>query len=68
MPHSTMAESGANSLLGPLPCSENRNFISYIIGKIVVAQTLAGLIYLSLMHEGKIEWQDDKDSGKPITI
>ena len=51
-----MVESGANSLLGPLPCSENRNFISYIIGKTVVAQTLAGPIYLSSVREGKIEW------------
>ena len=67
-PHSTMVESGANSLLGPLPCSENRNFISYIIGKTVVAQTLAGPIYLSSVREGKIECYDDIDSGKPITV
>ena len=35
---------------------ENRNSISYIIGKTVVAQTLDGPIYLSSVHEGKIEW------------
>ena len=67
-PHSAMAEGGADSLLGLLSCSENKSFISHIIGKTVVAQTSTGPIYLSLMGERKIEWQDDTDSGKPITI
>lgn len=59
---------GANSLLGPLPCSENESFISYIIGKTVVAQTSTDPVYLSLVCERKVERQDNTDSGKPITV
>ena len=50
-----MVEGGANSLLGMLSCSKNRSFIPHIIRKTVIAQTLAGPVYLSLMRERKIE-------------
>ena len=63
-----MVESGTNSLLGPLPCNENRSFIPHIIGKAVVAQTPIGPVYIPSMRERKVERQNDTDSGKPVTL
>jgi len=63
-----MVESGANSLLDMLLCSQNKSFIQHIIGKTVVAQISVSPVYLSSMRERKIEWQDDTDSGKPVTL
>ena len=63
-----MAESGVDSRLGLLPCSENKSFISFITGETVVAQASTSPVYLSLVREGKIEWQDDMDNGKLVTI
>ena len=55
MPHLVMVEGGANSFIGTLSCSKNRSFIPHIIRKTVIAQTSASPIYLSSMHERKIE-------------
>ena len=63
-----MVESRANSFLGSLPCNENRSFIPHVIGKTVVTQAPTSSVYLSLVCESKIEWQDDTDSSKLVTL
>jgi len=63
-----MAEGGTDSLLSSFSCGKNRSFLSYIIGKTMVAQALSSSVYLSPVCEREIEWQGDMGSNEPITI
>ena len=67
-PHSTMAEGGSNSLHGLLPCGKNGSLIPCASGKTMVTYALISPVYLSLVCEGKVEWQSDTHSSRSITI
>ena len=67
-PHPVVVESRTNSLFGQFPRGENRGLIPHAIGKTVVALAPTGPIYLSLMCEGKVEWQNDTNSDKSIAL
>lgn len=66
--HTAMAEGRPNSLLSSISYGEDESFLSYTIGKAMVAQALPHSVHLPLVHERKIEMQDDTDSSKPIPI
>ena len=51
-----MVEGEANSFFGLLLSGKNRSFKPRASGKIVVAQAPIGLVHLSLVCEGKVEW------------
>ena len=61
-----MAEGRPNSRLNPIPCGEDRSFLSYTIGKAMAPQASPYFVHLSLVCEREIEWQDDADSSKYI--
>ena len=67
-PHTAMAEGGSNSLLNSFSYGKDRSFLSYITRKTMVTQASPDSVYLSPVYEGKIEWQNDADNNKPITI
>ena len=63
-----MVESGTNSLFGSLPRDENGGLVPGAIGKIVDAYTPISPIHLSPMCGRNVEWKNDTNSGKYITL
>ena len=63
-----MVKGGPHSFLSSVPCGEDGGLISCAFREAMVAQTLIGPVYLSLVHEGKIEWQDNTHNRKSIAI
>ena len=67
-PYLVVVESRPHSFFSSVPCDENRGLLSCAFREVVVAQTLMGLVHLSLVCERKIEWQDDTHRSKPLFI
>ena len=67
-PHPTVVKGGPYSFLISVPCGKDRGLISCAIGEAIVAQTPISPIYLSLVCEGKDEWQNDTHSSKFLAI
>ena len=50
-----MAEGRPNSRLNPIPCGEDRSFLSYTTGKAMAPQASPYFVHLSLVCEREIE-------------
>ena len=59
---------GPHSFLSLVPRGKDGGFISYAFGKAMIAQTPINPIHLSLVYEGKVEWQNDTHSSKSLAI
>ena len=67
-PHPTVVKGGPHSFLSLVPRGKDGGLISCDFGKAMIAQTPISLIHLSLVYEGKVEWQNDTHSSKSLAI